>query len=207
MTHLGPKSPTSCRAGAKEGSRRAWLDQNMWGMRESTPGRKSLRAGDRVCFYVSGQGVAATATVTGGATSPLRDDELLTGPSGHTIYRVPLTDVVWLPLPLPIDATIRASLDAFRGKRVDGSWSWLVQTTRKLTPAMAALPPARPDVWNRYAAECAAQVIMSECHWAKAYAVHDPEFEGWHVVVYDAQTCQIAQVFDRPTEYRAWLAD
>jgi predicted type IV restriction endonuclease len=115
------------------GHLRVWLDQNMWGMHESTPGRKNLRAGDRVCFYVSGQGVAATATVTGEATSALRDDEVPTGPTDHTIYRVPLTDVVWLPLPLPIDATIRASLDAFRGKRVDGSWSWLVQTTHKLT--------------------------------------------------------------------------
>jgi hypothetical protein len=112
---------------------RLWLSQGFWGMGESTPGRKHLRKGDHVCFYVVGVGIAVTAVIGGPATNLLASDEIPTGPSDHPLYKVPLQNVEWLITPVVIDADVRRRLEAFKDKDVNGMWAWLVQTNRKLT--------------------------------------------------------------------------
>ena len=59
------------------------------------------------------------------------------GPNMQTqpIYKVPLTGITWLAEPQLLDAALRSSLDAFKGKAPDAGWSWLVQTTHRLTAA------------------------------------------------------------------------
>lgn len=111
----------------------AWLDRGLWGLHESTPCRKYLRAGDRACFYAARAGIVAAATITGEATTPLRDDEVPTGPPAQRLYRVPLGDVVWLPEPIKLDKALLARLDAFHDKPDPSAWNWIVQTTRRLT--------------------------------------------------------------------------
>jgi hypothetical protein len=114
-----------------------WLDRGWWGMGESTPNRRKLKADDKVCFYVVGYGVAATATVAGAATSLLAKEDLapeLVDYYSTPPYGVPLENVKWLDPAVVITAEVRAALDAFEGKAVTGkSWAWLVQTSRTLS--------------------------------------------------------------------------
>ena len=112
----------------------SWLDRGMWGMGESTPGRKHLQAGDYVCFYAAGLGIVATATIEDEATTLLQDDDIPGGPQDHPLYRVPLRDIAWLSPPVVIDEALRAGLDAYKGKSNKAAWGWLVQTTREVSP-------------------------------------------------------------------------
>ncbi|MBA2633953.1 MAG: type I restriction enzyme HsdR N-terminal domain-containing protein [Chloroflexi bacterium] len=111
-----------------------WLDSGKWGFWESTPGRKSIHAGDLMAFYAAGTGVVAYAEVTGDANLLVAPDEWPEPvPQDKPVYKVPLKDVKWLPSPNKIDAQLRSSLDAFTGRDVNGVWFWLVQTTRRLS--------------------------------------------------------------------------
>lgn len=106
----------------------------MWGFYESTTARLALEPGDFVAFYAAGQGVAAHARVGAKAVTLLQPhDWPEPHPQGKRVYRLPLTDVMWLEKPLVITEAVRAQLEAFRGKRPNGNWAWLVQTTRRLT--------------------------------------------------------------------------
>lgn len=53
----------------------------------------------------------------------------------RSVYRLPLSDIVWLASPIAITAQVRSELAAFQGKSPDAPWSWLVQTTRQLSQA------------------------------------------------------------------------
>ncbi len=112
-----------------------WLDSGKWGFHESTPGRKSVQTGDLIAFYASGTGVVAYAEIAGDANLPVAPDEWPEPvPQERPVYKVPLKDVKWLPAPNKIDAQLRSSLEAFTGRNVNGNWSWLVQTTRRVSP-------------------------------------------------------------------------
>lgn len=114
---------------------RAWLCHNMWGMHKSTAGRKHLRAGDHVCFYAAKVGVVATAEVAGTADKVLSLSELPEEDAKHTepIYKVPLTNVRWLPEPIPFDESLRSQLDVFRERSPSAPWSWFIQSTSKVS--------------------------------------------------------------------------
>lgn len=116
-----------------------WLDLGFWGMNESTAHRRNLRVGDRACFYAargtrgSGSGVVAVADITGRADQLIPAAELPSSASSDSLYRVPLANVVWLSHPIPIDASLRARLDAFRDRRLDTPWAWFIQSTNRLS--------------------------------------------------------------------------
>ena len=59
-------------------------------MHESVTGRTRLRAGDRVCFYVTRLGIAATATITAAADALIPDEEIPIGPRCEPLYRDPV---------------------------------------------------------------------------------------------------------------------
>lgn len=113
-----------------------WLGAGMWGLGESTPGRKSVRAGDWMAFYVGGTtaSVVAYGRVTG---DPILLVALEEWPEptlmGKPYYKVPLAEVTWLAHPVRIDSALRSALDAFKGREADGVWGWFVQTTRRLS--------------------------------------------------------------------------
>jgi hypothetical protein len=116
-----------------------WLTKGFWGFGERTPGRKSIRVGDLVAFYASKKNeVLAHARIAGELTSLVTLEEW-PDPSGAGAdtgaYKVPLSDVTWLAPAVRVDAATRATLDAFSGKNPNGNWSFLVQTTRRLSKA------------------------------------------------------------------------
>ena len=112
---------------------KVWLDHRMWGMPESTPGRERLRASDRVCFYVTGRAIVATATVTAAADVVIPDKDFPNGPRSEPVYRLPLDNIEWLASPIALDAAVRASLNAFKDRSVGRFWGWFTITTRELT--------------------------------------------------------------------------
>lgn len=137
-TSAGPSYwmvPASGRPGMSvEQTLKAWLGKGMWGFGESTPGRKSMRESDWIAFYAAARGVVAFAQVTGEANLLVQPNEwpeprAQVGPA----YKIPLRDVTWLKTVNKVDAQARAQLDAFKGRDPNGNWSWLVQTTRRLS--------------------------------------------------------------------------
>src|SRR3989304_119025 len=72
------------------------------------------------------------------------------GPPDQAVtYKLPLADVTWLPQSVRLDSPLRAQLDAFAGKNPDGNWSWIVQTTRRVTEADFRRLTGRKDVAER----------------------------------------------------------
>jgi predicted type IV restriction endonuclease len=114
---------------------RAWLGQGMWGMFESTPGRKRFKAGDMICFYAKKTGVIAAAEIVGAADQPLRPSESPTvDKDGRPFYRVPLRSIRWMGQPVEVDEGLRRQLDAFQGRPPSAPWGWFIQSTNKLSP-------------------------------------------------------------------------
>lgn len=101
----------------------------VWAFGERTPGRARVKPGDWVCFYVVTKGVIAHARF---ASKPERKPH--PGVTKEYPWLVQLADVKLYPdAPVVIDAALRAQLDAFKGRDPGGSWSWFVQTTRRLS--------------------------------------------------------------------------
>lgn len=110
---------------------RKLLESGWYVFGESTAGRKHLKPGDHVCFYWSKIGVVAEAEV---ASVP----EKRRLPQVQEPERFPWAFKVRAPRfffdePVVIDAARRSQLDAFKGRDAEGSWSWLVQGTRRVT--------------------------------------------------------------------------
>ena len=114
---------------------RTWLEHGIWGVPEKAAGRKHFRAGDLICFYVAGEGVVAAAEIAGAADQVLSEAEAPEPlhPDRVPFYRVPLVNVRWLPAPIPLDATLRAQLEAFQGRRESAPWSWFIQSTSRVS--------------------------------------------------------------------------
>ena len=115
---------------------RTWLEHGFWGLSKSAAHRRRLKRGDLCCFYSAPEGVVATAMIDGSADLEVTSAEW-PGPNGfgHGVFKVPLTDINWLPKPRPIDISVRRRLEVFRERDPEGVWSWLVQTPTKLTKA------------------------------------------------------------------------
>ena len=114
---------------------KAWLSKGFWGFGPSTPGRKAMKPGDWACFYAAkSQEVLAYAQIAGSLDEPVQPDEW-PGPDQPqgVVYKVPISGLVWLTKPIRIDAAMRAGMDAFKGKVPGAGWSWLVQTTHRVT--------------------------------------------------------------------------
>jgi hypothetical protein len=104
--------------------------EGIYAFGDNTPGRKSLKPGDWICFYASGKGVVGQARVS---SVPQK--------KGHPKVHHPekykwvfkLSDVgLYLDKPVVIDAALRSQLDAFQAKDANGPWAWFVQATHKL---------------------------------------------------------------------------
>ena len=106
--------------------------EHVYGFGERTPGRRHLRPGDKMCFYATGVGVIAHATIT---TLPKKQAHPKIRHPDQYPWTFRLKNVgLYLSDPTVIDAQLRAQLDAFTGKDPNTSyWAWFVQATRRLT--------------------------------------------------------------------------
>src|SRR3989338_910491 len=105
--------------------------EQIYAFGERTPGRRHLKAGDRICFYATGKGVIAHADV---ASAP----ENKPHPRVRNSSRYPWTfrvgnGVLYLTDPVVLDSSFRSQLDAFQGRKPSKPWAWFVQATRKIT--------------------------------------------------------------------------
>jgi hypothetical protein len=114
------------------------LPAKVWAVSQGTPHRAKVKPGDRIAFYQASVGVVATAVV---ATAP-QDKPMPSLVKDPEKYRwtFALTDVVtFLDDPIVIDAAMRASLDAFRGRDPAKVWSWFVFAFRLISERDYAL--------------------------------------------------------------------
>lgn len=98
---------------------------------DRTPGRKSLKPGDRLCFYQSGVGIVAEAEVE---SSPERKPlkEARKGDKFPWRFRV-TKQRYFFDKPIVLNANLRGELEAFAGKNPASPWAWFVQGTHLVT--------------------------------------------------------------------------
>jgi len=98
---------------------------------ERTPGRSKLKAGDWICFYASGKGVAAHARIS---SPPAKKPHPKVRHSDKYPWVFRLSDpILYLEDPIVIDYETRTKLVAFKGRDPDKSWAWFVQGTHQIT--------------------------------------------------------------------------
>ena len=105
--------------------------KHMYAFGERTPGRRHIKPGDWICFYATTKGVVAHARIVSVPRNELH-------PSVRHADRYPwifdLKDErLYLDDPIIIDAALRATLDAFKGKDANKNWAWYVQATNKIS--------------------------------------------------------------------------
>ncbi len=106
-------------------------NQPIYALRDNSPARRHLRVGDKICFYESGTGVAAHATVS---SLPVNEPNTLVGRHANDYpWTFRLDDChLYLDNPVVIDLAKRAQLQAFRGRDLNNAWAWFVQGTHKI---------------------------------------------------------------------------
>ncbi|MFC2031613.1 EVE domain-containing protein [Chloroflexota bacterium] len=117
---------------AEECLRKLVGTERIYAFGDRTPGRKAIKPGDWICFYISGgTGIGAHAQV---ASLPenkphprVRDSEQY-----PWVFGLKNTSL-YLDAPTVLDSTLRVELDAFDGKDPDGPWAWFVQATHKIS--------------------------------------------------------------------------
>ena len=117
---------------AQECIQRIVGEEHIYAFGERTPGRKSIKPGDWICFYASGGvGVIGHAQVAphprNEPHSGVRDSERYPWVFDLTKPRLYLDD------PTVVDADLRARLDAFEDKDPSAQWAWFVQATRSVS--------------------------------------------------------------------------
>ena len=98
---------------------------------ERTPGRAAIKRGDRLCFYASGKGVVAHATVASSPERKLRPEVRHSDKYPWT-FQLRDSKLYLEEYHCPRQAE-RSELDAFANRDPARPWAWLVQATRRLT--------------------------------------------------------------------------
>jgi len=106
-------------------------ENGIYAFGEHTPGRKKIRVGDLVCFYVVAKGVAAYATVTG-LPERMNHPAVKVPEKYCWVFRVS-NPVLFLDSPRPVNVSLRQTLDAFKKNSPVQGWQWFVQSTTRLT--------------------------------------------------------------------------
>jgi hypothetical protein len=107
------------------------LGKGWWAFGPRTQGRRHLRRGDRLCFYLKATGVVARARLAGDLAerrAPASYDKR------RYTWVAPVTDVAYFfANPVTIDRELRSKLDAFKGKDPAASGAWFVQSAHMVT--------------------------------------------------------------------------
>lgn len=101
-----------------------------------TPGRRELKPGDHICFYQSGVGVVAAATVE--SAPEQKAPPLNTTSFVKNLDKFPWSFQVVNPrfffdTPVVLDQGLRSLFDAFSQRDPQRAWAWFVQGTRKIS--------------------------------------------------------------------------
>jgi predicted type IV restriction endonuclease len=111
-----------------------WITAGYWGVGKSTAHRSRLKTGDACCFYAKRVGIVAKALIAGPASELVSIGEWPgPGPFAEDALKVPLANIHWLEKPVEVSVGLRGNLEAFRGKDMSRPWSWLIQTTRRIS--------------------------------------------------------------------------
>jgi hypothetical protein len=106
-------------------------ERRLYVLGNRTHGRRHVRAGDWLCFYVSGTGVIAHAQVE--ADPQVSPDPNITR-RGRFPWVVRLMPALfYFESPVAVDANLRTRLDAFRGRDEKRFWGWFVMSTREVS--------------------------------------------------------------------------
>lgn len=106
-------------------------DTGIYAFGERTPGRSKIKAGDWMCFYASGKGVAAHAKVSSPPTN--KPHPKVRHPDKYPWVFKLSNPVLYLEEPIVIDYETRTKLEAFKGRDPSKSWAWYVQGTHQIT--------------------------------------------------------------------------
>jgi hypothetical protein len=91
--------------------------------------KRKIKKGDWICFYSSMKGVIAHAQV---ASNPAETPDQAIFDEYSWVFNLENTHL-YLDNPVALSADTRRKLDAFKKKRPDARWTWIIQTTRRLT--------------------------------------------------------------------------
>lgn len=109
-------------------------EEQIYGYRGRTPGRKELSPGDRIAFYASGEGVVAHAEVASVPDKKAKPSEHLPVPDAEDFPYVFELRHPTLYLEEPVDVKdLRGQLEAFEGRDLSKSWSWFVQQSKAIS--------------------------------------------------------------------------
>lgn len=100
--------------------------KGFYGLGKRTPGRKGMKTGDWLCFYVTGKGVVAHARL---AVAPMFEPGL--SPLYPFVLHLEKAQL-YLQKPKSLELRTRARLDAFRSRSLK-DWGWFVTTTHRLS--------------------------------------------------------------------------
>ena len=106
-------------------------NENVWAFGQNTGGRRSLKPGDYVCFYLSKKGIVAHARARTSPTYYLHD-KVKTPEKYPWVFELSNIEV-YLSSPTAINKEKRQQLDGFRGKNPSAPWGWFVQGAHTVT--------------------------------------------------------------------------
>jgi len=103
----------------------------MYAFRERTHERNHLKAGDRICFYATRQGIVADAEV---ASVPERKPDPRVTNSEDFPFTFRLRNCkLYVERPVVLDAAARVQLEAMKNRDPGRPWAWFVQSTHRLS--------------------------------------------------------------------------
>jgi len=118
---------------AAECVRRLVVEEQVYAYSDRTPGRKRLRVGDWLCFYVTdkaAKGVIAHARVA--SLPEYKPHPKVRDPEKYPwAFQVDSAEI-YPERRVAIDAALRARLHAFSGKDPGAPWAWFVQGTKRI---------------------------------------------------------------------------
>jgi len=106
-------------------------DEKLYAFGDRTPGRKTIKPGDLICFYATTNGVVAHAKV---ASYPERKPSSKIKHAEDYPWTFKLANPkLYIDNPVVIDSNLRSRLDAFKGRDMNKPWAWFVQFTHQVS--------------------------------------------------------------------------
>jgi hypothetical protein len=107
-------------------------------------GRKQIRAGDWICFYIAKQGIVGFARVSSGPEEKIHN--LLQNASRYP-WIIQLDHIeLYLNKPTRFDLETRKQLDAFNGREEASNFGWFVQSTHRISANDFAILTRAPKI-------------------------------------------------------------
>lgn len=116
---------------AEECVKRLVGQERIYGFGHHTPGRKTIKVGDWICFYATTKGIVGHARVA--SLPQLEPNPKIKHPEQFPwVFKVDSVKI-YTDAPIVVDGELRSKLEAFKGKDLYASWAWFVQATHRLS--------------------------------------------------------------------------